>query len=246
MAGVQKKKKKKDKTAWVVYGAIGLVIVGAVGFVVKLMLGDAGPRKKTQVATVTLLKPPPEKEKEKLPEPEIKKEVPKPQEVVQQVQQMPQPVAGPQNNQPPQDGPPAGSDLGVDGEGGAGSDGFGLVGKKGGRSLTIGGGGGGGGLSRMALLTKYGWYTKKVEKELWQQVKSILDKDGGIPKGKHQATIHLVLNGNGAIVSFRLVGASGNEKVDKAVKTALSSLKVSEPVPAGMPSGMTIKISSQS
>jgi hypothetical protein len=211
------------------------VFLGVIGFLAKLMLGDMGPRKKEHIAVVNLMKPPPPPE-QKPPEPEPPKEAPK-QEVVQDI---PQPQDTPQNDQP-QDNTPAGQDLGVDAEGGAGGDSFGLVGRKGGRSLI----GGGGGMSRMSLLAKYGWYTKKIEKELWRDVKSILDKEGGIPKGKHDATVHLMLNSKGAVVSFRILDSSGNEKIDHALKAALPSLKVSEPLPEGMPGGMTIKVSSQ-
>jgi hypothetical protein len=199
------------------------------------MLGDMGPRKKEHIAVVNLMKPPPPPE-QKPPEPVPPKEAPK-QEVVQDI---PRPQDTPQNDQP-QDDTPAGKDLGVDAEGGAGGDAFGLVGKKGGRSIL----GGGGGMSRMSLLARYGWYTKKIEKELWRDVKSILDKEGGIPKGKHDATVHLMLNSKGAVVSFRIVDPSGNDKIDRALKAVLPSLKVSEPLPEGMPGGLTIRVSSQ-
>lgn len=236
-----KKKKKTPYQTWLVPGIIGLVFLGGAGFLFKVLLSDDGPRRKSQVSTVTLLKPPPEV-KEKLPEPEQLREIPKPQ---QMEAPMDQPQDTPQQADQSQDNTPAGSDLGVDAEGGAGSDGFGLVGKKGGRSITLGGGGGGGGLSGAGLLAKYGWYTKKVEKELWQRVKSILDQDGGFPKGKHQATVHLVLSGNGTILRSRIVGASGSDRMDQALKTALVAMRVSESPPSGMPNGMTIKISSQ-
>jgi hypothetical protein len=235
MALASKKKKKTDKSALIIYGAVGVVFLGVIGFLAKLMLGDMGPRKKEHIAVVNLMKPPPPPE-QKPPEPEPPKEAPK-QEVVQDI---PQPQDTPQNDQP-QDNTPAGQDLGVDAEGGAGGDSFGLVGRKGGRSII----GGGGGMSRMSLLAKYGWYTKKIEKELWRDVKSILDKEGGIPKGKHDATVHLMLNSKGAVVSFRILDSSGNEKIDRALKAALPSLRISEPLPEGMPGGMTIKVSSQ-
>jgi len=235
MATPAKKKKKTDKSALIIYGAVGVVFLGVIGFLASLMFSDLGPRKKEHIAVVNLMKPPPPPE-QKPPEPEPPKVPPK-QEVVQDI---PQPQDTPQNNQP-QDDAPAGQDLGVDAEGGAGGDAFGLVGRKGGRSLI----GGGGGMSRMSLLTKYGWYTKKIEKELWRDVKSILDKDGGIPKGKHDATVHLVLNSKGVVVSFRILDPSGNDKIDRALKAALPSLKVSEPLPDGMPSGLTLRVSSQ-
>lgn len=236
---------KKKKTAvqnLLVPAMVAIVMIGGVGLVVKIMLTDTGPARKNKITTVSLVKPPPDQPKEKLPEPEPPKEIPK--QTIESPVDVPQ-DAPQQANQAPDDGPPAGSDLGVDAEGGAGSDGFGLVGKKGGRALTLGGGGGGGGMNKLSLLAKYGWYTKKVEKELWQRVKSILDQDGGFPKGKHQATVHLVLSGNGTILRSRIVGPSGSDRMDRALKTALVAMKVSESLPDGMPSGMTIKISSQ-
>jgi protein TonB len=235
MTNLQHKKHKTTYQSWLVPGVIGLVFLVAVGFIVKVVLTDVGPRKKEQISTVTLLKPP--EVKEKPPEPEIQKEAPK-QEVIQDIPQQ----EIPQNDQP-QDDTPAGNDLGVDTEGSSGSDSFGLVGKKGGRSITLGDGGSG--LSRMSLLTKYGWYNRKLEKELWQQVKKILDKDGGIPKGKHQATIHLDLDASGKVIHYRLVDSSGDTKIDNALKTVLPTMKVSEPLPEGMPKTMTIRISSQ-
>jgi len=238
MAVAPKKKKKTDTSTLITYGIVGIIFFGGIAFLVSLMLGSVKTRPKEKIQVVKLLKPPPPPE-QKPPEPEVPKEVPK-QQVMEDV---PQPQDTPQNDQP-QDNTPAGEDLGVDAEGGAGSDGFGLVGKKGGRGITLGGGGGG--LSNASLLAKYGWYTKKVEKELWQRVKLILDKDGGIPKGKHSATVRLVLNGTGMVTRFELVGSSGNNKIDEALKSALSALKVSEPKPDGMPSGLTLKVSSQS
>jgi TonB family protein len=80
---------------------------------------------------------------------------------------------------------------------------------------------------------------------LWRLVKTILEKQGGIPKGKHHANVHLVLNKKGGIVSCRIVDPSGNEKIDQALKVAMTSFRVSDPPPEGMPGGMTIKVSSQ-
>lgn len=235
MAAMDKKRKKKTQNILVISGVLGFVVIG-MGLIFTMMLSDSGGKRKTRISTVTLLRPPPPEEKP--PEPKIQPETPKQQDVVEQVA-TPQP--GPQNDQPKdagQSGP-----LGVEGDGSAGGDSFGLAARgKGGRSLI--GGGSGGGLSKMGLLTKYGWYTKKVEKEVWQRVKAILDKDGGFPQGKHLVTVHLVLNGNGAVAKYQVVASSGNEKVDKAVKNALAALRVSEPLPDGMPSGMTIRISS--
>ncbi|MGD0842804.1 MAG: TonB C-terminal domain-containing protein [Geobacteraceae bacterium] len=236
MSDHKKKHKKAPYQNLLVPGLIGLFFLVVIGFIVKVVLTDVGPRKKEQISTVTLLKPPPDV-KEKPPEPEIPKEVPK-QEVIQDI---PQQQDTPQNDS--QDDTPAGNDLGVDAEGGAGGDSFGLVGKKGGRAITLGGGGGG--MNRLSLLTKYGWYTSKIQEEIKKKVKKKMDLDGGIPKGKFQTMVKIVLDPRGVIVKFHIVGASGNSKIDEAVQATLGEIKINEPPPAGMPAGMTLKITSQ-
>jgi hypothetical protein len=238
---VKNKKKKTDVKGMLTVGVICVFILIAVGLLLKVMLTNTGSIKKPQIATVTLLKPPPPPEqKVKPPEPEMQKQQDKQLETPVQA-----PQDAPQNNQPA-DNTPAGSDLGVDAVGGAGSDGFGLQGRKGGRSI-IGGGNGGtgtGGMSRVALLTKYGWYTKKVQDEIWGSVKKVLDKDGGIPKGKHKTLVWLQLDTKGTIVQFRIVNPSGNDKVDQAIRQSLVGIRITEPPPDGMPNAMTVRVSS--
>lgn len=239
MTDHNKKHKKSSYQSWLVPGIIGLVFLGGIGFIIKVALTDVGPRQKQQISTVTLLKPPPEV-KEKPPEPEVPKEIPK--ETMTAPTEMPQPQDQAQDQ--PQDNTPAGSDLGVDSDGSAGSDVFGLVGKKGGRAITLGGSNGGG-MSKLALLAKYGWYTQKIQEEIKSQVRNHLSQDGGIPKGKWQAVVKIVLDAGGRIVKYELVGTSGNNKMDGAVRSTLARIRISEPPPDGMPAGMTVRIISQ-
>lgn len=236
-----RQKKRSGKTSyqsWLIPGIIGLAFLGGIGFIVKVVLTDVGPRQKQHISTVTLLKPPPEV-KEKLPEPELQKEIPK---ETMTTMEMSQPES--QQQEQSQDNTPAGSDLGVDSEGGAGSDGFGLVGKKGGRAITLGGGGGSG-MSKLALLTKYGSYTRKIQEEIKVQVKNHLNRDGGIPKGKLEVVVRIVLDAGGRVVKHELVETSGNSKMDEALKSTLARIRISEPPPEGMPAGMTVRIISQ-
>lgn len=236
------KKKKPQLKNFFVPAAVVLVIIGGIGFVSKVMLTDTDAPRKNKITTVSLVKPP-EQPKEKPPEPEPPKEMPKPQQI--ETPTMAQPDSPQQASQAPDDGPAAGSDLGVDGEGGAGSDGFGLVGKKGGRAITLGGGGGGGGgMNRLSLLAKYGWYTKKVQDEIRGKVKSLLNDNGGFPKGKLQAVVKLTLDARGGVVDHRIVGSSGDTRMDEAVRKSLAMVRISEAPPADMPRTMTIKISS--
>jgi outer membrane biosynthesis protein TonB len=240
------KPKPKHKTGtpyqnWLVPGIIGLVFLTMIGFVVKIFLSDSGSPKKAMYQ-VTLIKPPPE-DKVKPPEPEKPKEAPK--EALPTPVDVPQPEAQ-ANDQPPDNAPPPGADLGVAGEGGSGSDGFGLVGKGKnykGRDITLGGGGNG--MSRLALLTKYGWYTAKIQEEIKKQMRKRLDQEGGIPKGKLQTVIKIVLDAKGNIIEYQIVASSGNNKMDDALKNSLPGFRISQPPPDGMPSAMTVRINSQ-
>jgi TonB family protein len=224
---IKKKKKKADqKMVLLAAGGMVLVVLLAVVFVVTLLLTDEGPKKKRDPQTVTLLKPPPPEEiKEKPPE-EIKKE-----ETVQTVTEMKQ--------EGPQDNTPEGKELGVDADGAAGGDAFGLMGKKGGRALVSGDGAG------AALMRKFGWYTNMIQDEIRKQVKNHLDKNGGIPKGKLQALVRVVIDDGGRIMDYQITGPSGHAKMDEAVKVTLGAIRVSQPPPDGMPRAMTVRITSQ-
>ena len=229
MAGAAEKKKKKkadQKMVLFAAGGVVLIVLLAVIFVVTLLLTDEGPKRKRETQTVTLLKPPtPEEIKEKPPE-EIKKD-----ETVQTVTEMKQ--------EGPQDDTPEGKELGVDADGAAGGDAFGLMGKKGGRALVSGDGAG------AALMRKFGWYTSMIQDEIRKQVKSYLDKNGGIPKGKLQALVRVVIDDGGRIMDYQITGPSGNQNMDEAVKVTLGAIRVSQPPPEGMPRAMTVKITSQ-
>jgi hypothetical protein len=112
--------------------AFGVVLViGLIVSVVMNFLGKSGKARKAPVQQIAILRPPP-------PPPPPKQEE-KPPELKKEEVKIPPP---PQEQAPKdRDAKAPGKDLGVDAEGGAGGDGFGLVGKKGGRDL-IGGDGG--------------------------------------------------------------------------------------------------------
>jgi TonB family protein len=238
--------------------------------------------------------------KEKPPEPEPAKEVPKRVETVDQdkreivdtekLQIMdtrpsnePQSAAntpagppGPANapaGPPGSDGPPAGDRLGLDTEGTGGSDEFGLVARKGGRSITAGGGGsgrpggggsgpaGGGGPVRIggigsgkgggdgsgsSLLDKFSWYTQIVKTEISKNIQKQLDENGVIPRGKLQAVVRVSVDSKGAVLQCGIVDSSGNHEMDEAVKRSIGYFKVSQPPPDGMPRTMIIRVTSQS
>lgn len=235
------------------WGVIALLIVflGAGVYVIWGVLSDDSSGRKKHTAIVTLLRPPPPPPvKEKPPEPEPVKEIAKRQEVID-----PGPVPkseAPQRSEA--DNAPAGDKLGLDAEGTAGGDAFGLIGKKGGRSILAGGDGsgqgvalgGGGGLGKLSLLTKYASYTQLVEAEVRKKVMTRLDENGGIPRGRYQTIARISLDGLGRIIDCRVIGSSGNHKMDETVLSSLGGVRISEPPPDGMPKTMNIRVSSQS
>ncbi len=228
--------KKSSSVPWGFLVLI-LVVLGAGITIIKTALTDTGPRKKNTVTTVNLMKLPPVVIKEKPPEPEPVKETQKKEELID-----PEPKN--ESSAPPNadnDTTLAGDKLGLDAEGGAGNDAFGLVGKKGGRSLLSGGNGMGG----ISLLNKYAGYTQIVTTAIRKKVMKHLDEEGGIPGGKLQTVVRISVDNEGAVVGFHIIGSSGNNRMDEAVQRTLGSMKIGEPPPNGMPRTMDIRISSQ-
>mgnify|MGYP006282431207 CR=1 FL=1 len=225
-----KRRKPSKNFIWIGSGAVVLVVALIIVVAVKLLLTDTMQEKKRTVHQVKLLKPPkppevkkkppPPKKEEKKIEQKVKKEKPKPMEDKQQ------------------DKPPMDENLGVDAEGEAGGDAFGLQGKKGGSAL-IGSGGGG------SLMRKYAWYNQLIEKTIRSHMNDIFEKNGGIPDGNLKTTVDIFLNEQGNIVDFSIHGSSGNHSMDETVKKALKRTRISKKPPDGMPRGMRITISSR-
>lgn len=239
-----KAKRKSSRLKLIAAASVGvaLVIVVAMGALIKSFVKEDPVKMRKQIQMVTVMKPPPPpKPPEKPPEPEIKKEVLKKEEFNPEMLQN-QPVdPGPQKAA---NEPPASQNLGLDAEGGAGSDSFGLVGNKGGRAL-LGTSGGGSGNGRGTLMQKYGWYAQIIQEEVKKGMLKLLDDEGGIPKGKHQADIKISLGESGVILKYEIVGSSGSSQVDDAILKVLAKTTISRPPPDGMPRTMGLRISSQ-
>jgi TonB family protein len=253
----------------IILGLMALVVVllGGGVYIVNMFLSssDASPRTKSGIVIVNLPKAPPITEKEKPPEQPVK-EIQKKVVITEQEKDEivdSGPNIGPQNTDntpaggPPgltggpdsNDNTPAGDRLGLDAEGKAGSDGFGLVGRKGGRSILAGRGGsggvGGGGSGKSSPLNKFGWYTQIVKTEISKKIQKYLDENGGIPRGKLQTIVRISVDSAGAVVQWRIVGSSGNHDMDEAVKQCIGDVRISEPPPEGMPRTLIIRVTSQ-
>lgn len=198
-----------------------LALMALLGFALKQLLGDAGPVKKQTVHNIALLKPPPPppppKPQEKPPEPEMKKEEVK--------------VEQPKPDAPNQSDAPEGKQLGVDAEGGAGGDAFGLVGNKGGRDLLAGGG-------RMA----FAFYTNQLQRFLQEE----LARHKKLKSADYRVVVRVWLSRAGAVQRFELAGSSGNGEIDEALRKALAEAPaLRDPPPENMPQPVKIRITNR-
>src|SRR5262245_8253715 len=171
--------------------------------------------KRQTVQTVKLIRPPPPPpEQPPPPPPEEKVEEPLPQETPEEA--------------PPDDAAPA-EQLGLDAEGVAGSDGFGLAARKGGRELGLGG-------------AAFAWYTTMLK----DSILDVLAEDERIRHGTYQVTVRVWLTSAGDVERIKLASTSGNRDLDSAIEQALEKMgRVREAPPLEMPQPVTLKIVSR-
>lgn len=197
-----------------------LALLALLGFALKKLFGDAGPQKKQTVHNISLLKPPPPppppKPQEKPPEPEMKKEEVK--------------VEQPKPDAPNQDNAPEGKQLGVDADGGAGGDAFGLVGNKGGRDLLAGG--------KMG----FAFYTNQLQRHLQDE----LARHKRLKGADYRVTVRVWLSRSGAVQRVDLAGTSGNGEVDETLRRVLADVPaLREPPPESMPQPIKVRITNR-
>jgi TonB family protein len=142
----------------------------------------------------------------------------------------PDPVETPEAGDEADDAPP-GDQLGLDADGSAGGDAFGLAARKGGRSL-IGGDG----------ADPYAWYHSLLAGEIQKVVNKLMHEGGGVPDGDVRALVRVVIDDDGNFVDQELIRSSGVPEMDEAVRAALKVVVVDEPRPIGMPTTLRLEI----
>lgn len=210
---------------WIPGVAITLAVMLAVGLVyyLKTWLGEDTVQAKKLVQQITLLTPPP-------PPPPPKVDEPPPPEVEEKVE-LPEPEPLPEDLPEQADEAPPGEQLGLDAEGGAGGDGFGLTGNKGGRALLGGNGGG-----------AEAWYKRM----LGQELQSLLNGHDAVRKRRYSAIVNLWLDAGGRIERVELMKSTGDKELDRALKTALADIeRVRQPPPTGTEQPVRLRVVSR-
>lgn len=207
---------------------IGILLTLIIAVTIYFIQGqfDKPVQTKKQVQQIAIIQPPPPPPpppppEEKLPEPE------------------PEPIEEPEPENEPESLPDeadalAGDDLGLDAEGAAGSDSFGLLGKKGGRGLL-------GGSSGSAIL----WYGTQVKRNLEEELQALL-ADSRASKERYSVLLSIWISADGHVSRAELVGSSGKADVDQSIKAVLPKLRISigKAPPENMPQPLKIKLTS--
>jgi TonB family protein len=182
---------------------------------------------KKVVQQITIIQPPPPPPppppEQKPPEPEVKEEkIPEPEP-----EKEPEP-APEKAEQPP------GEELGVDADGSAGADGFGLVGKKGARGLLGGTGG-----------SKIIWYGGQVKQKLEEELYALLDEVAR--KSSYVLYLNIWVGADGRVTKAELADASDKPEVDAAVRKILPNLQfsVQKTPPENLQQPIKIKVTSR-
>ncbi len=203
-------------------GAGALLAVSAVTACAMLLRGwlmetPAPPRRMVQQITLVAPPPPPPKVQEPPPEPQQK-----------QVD-----LARPKQEAPPEkpaDVPPPGK-LGLDAKGGAGSDGFGLAARKGGRDL-IGAAGG----------SRFGHYASALQRD----VQAALDAESRLRTRDYSVVVRIWLRPDGGVRRVELSGSTGRPALDRMIVRRLSALgALAAAPPPDMPQPLRLRISSR-
>lgn len=201
-------------------GAVVLVLVlgGAGAALIKKMSGSGAP-KQPLVQQISIIVPPPP------PPPPPKLEEPEPVEELEIETPEQEPVADDSSEEAP------GEELGLDADGVAGSDAFGLKARKGGRGLLGNG-------------DPFAWYAGVLQRDL----QAALSNDDAVRKlGDYAVIVSISLSPDGFVQEPRLLSGSNNPELDDALRRVLSSgVRLSRQPPEELPQPIRLRISSRS
>jgi periplasmic protein TonB len=210
------KSKKRHYLPAIVVSVVVLSIGGGAVALVRSFLGSPPSTPPPLIEQVRLIRPPPPpQEQPPPPPPEEKVEVPQPE-------QPPDPT--------PNNDPPPSTQLGLDAEGGSGSDAFGLVGNKGGRDLTATGG------------SAFAWYAGLLK----DQILNELNGDDKLRAGKYSVTLRAWLRQDGSVARFEILKGSGDSTRDRRIAADLAHVqRLSQAPPSGMPDSISLQVVSR-
>jgi protein TonB len=189
---------------------VGVVGGGAVWLVRHFLAGGPPPQKKV-AQEIHIIRPPPEElpPPPPPPPPEEKVDIPDPE-------QQPDPT--------PSDEPPPAEQLGLDADAGAGSDGFGLAARKGGRDLLASGG---------SALAWYGGLMKN-------EILDCLQQQQRARTGSYSVSLRVWIRQDGSVERFAMTQSTGDKDRDRAIEGCANHF--SQGPPADTPQPVNLRI----
>ncbi|CCE24651.1 energy transducer TonB family protein [Methylotuvimicrobium alcaliphilum] len=202
----------------IIGGVIGSILVALIIYGISNFKQDSDERPQKKIQPITLLKPPPPP-----PPPKIEKP-PEPEKIEEKI---PEPDPEPENLPDIDDAPPADS-LGLDADGSAGSDGFGLAARKGGRGLLSG--------------NPNAWYGNIIR----NQMQVVISEVDDLRRTRYTATVRIWVDKQGNVTRFELVRGSDDARIDEKLQMTLAKLKrINKPPPAGMKQPIKFRITNR-
>jgi protein TonB len=184
---------------------------------VRSVLNSEAPPPKKLVQEIKIIRPPPPEE---LPPPPP----PPPEEKVDVNDPPPEPDPVASNDPPP-------GDLGLDADGSAGGDSFGLVGRKGGRDLLGTNG------------SAYSWYANLLKGAILEKLQNLK----AARSGAYSVSVKAWTRPDGTIERIRLAQSTGDRDRDQAIEAELATIgRLSQAPPEGLPQPMSLRLVSRS
>jgi periplasmic protein TonB len=192
-----------------------LLLLGFVWFVHVMMNAKTGKTTR-QVQMVQIIRPPPPPPPDQPPPPPPEKS-PEP---------LPKDVPEPEPQQQPDQAPD--QPLGVDADGSAGGDAFGLEARRGGSDL-IGGTG----------TAPFAWYTNRMR----DAIKDRLSEATCTKSAKGSLSTRVVVAADGRVKQIKLTAGTGNPAIDQCVDKVLASItSLGDAPPPGMPEQVNLRV----
>jgi TonB family protein len=206
-------------------GLVSMLLVGSGAWALRHYLAHPADKGSGihSIALINQPPPPPPKPPEKPPEPtKVKEEV-----------KVDEPKAPPKADDPkPADKPSSDKPLGLDADGAAGADGFGLGANKGGRDIAGSGGGGGSGA----------YYSGLLQREFFEA----LSRNRKVLHDEFRVVVRIWLSDDGRVTRADIVSGSGNSQVDEQIQVTLMDMQPLRDVPPSAMRPIQLRLSNRS
>lgn len=209
----------RGRHRWTPYIGAGVLVclLGGVVLAVVRNIGGTAPPQEPFIQQISIVQPPPPPPPPKIeePEPEIDEidlDEPEPEmaDELADMDELP------------------GEELGLDAEGSAGGDQFGLLAKKGGRGL-IGS-------------DPHAWYAGVLQRDL----QKVLSGADDVRKGNYTVVVSIWITRDGFVESSELLSGTNDPELDQRLRDALQSgIRISREPPEDLPQPIRVRITSR-